>query len=745
MPRAIFGRLVVALVGALGIAPGMASGASWTVLPSPNRLVAQGVLSGVSCAVPSSCLAVGHSANDRGISVTLAESWNGTSWVSQPVPAGGSSSVLSGISCPGAAACAAVGSHRNGAGTQVTLALARAGSSWAVQPTPNPAGASASALSSVSCTSAGACTAVGISTNSGGVTVALAERWNGTRWSIETVPEPSGALGSVLSAVSCPAPTSCTAVGSYTNSGEATLSLAEHWNGTSWAPQSTADPTDAGGDDLSGVSCTASTACTAVGEADGSNGQLVLAERWNGTSWVIQPTPDPAGAQGSQLLAVSCSSATACTAVGSDRDSGFTGHTLAERWNGTAWTLQTTPDPAGAPRVLAAVACASTSACTAAGSFGEAITSTLAEHWNGASWAIQPTPNPTGEFNNLLSGISCSASTACTAVGQYTTSASATQTLAERWDGASWALQSTATPAGAIGSQLLGVSCPAAAACSAVGFWQRSDRTSPALVEQWNGTRWAIEPTPAASGESTRVLTAVSCSAPAACTAVGYQFGSGDPVAPLAERWNGTSWTVQPISGPPGGTHSTLSAVSCSGPDACTAVGAYDKFSTVSATLAERWDGTAWAVQSTPNPANGTQPALSGVSCPAPAACTAVGYDYDASAALVALALGWNGATWTIQPVPTPSGSANDELLGVSCTAASSCTSVGSGSDSAGTGGTLAVGLTGTSWTVQPTPNPAGAHGSSLAGISCTSAAVCVASGGYAGDGTTATLAERYG
>jgi hypothetical protein len=38
-----------------------------------------------------------------------------------------------------------------------------------------------------------------------------------------------------------------------------------------------------------------------------------------------------------------------------------------------------------------------------------------------------------------------------------------------RWNGSSWALQSTpSTPGGA--SELFGVSCPSATACTAVGF-----------------------------------------------------------------------------------------------------------------------------------------------------------------------------------------------------------------------------------------------------------------------------------
>ncbi len=43
------------------------------------------------------------------------------------------------------------------------------------------------------------------------------------------------------------------------------------------------------------------------------------------------------------------------------------------------------------------------------------------------------------------------------------------------------------------------------------------------------------------------------------------------------------------------------------------------------ATLAEGWDGVAWAVQSTPNPSGAAQPTLAGVSCPSATDCMAAG------------------------------------------------------------------------------------------------------------------------
>jgi len=68
---------------------------------------------------------------------------------------------------------------------------------------------------------------------------------------------------------------------------------------------------------LSGVSCTWATAGITVGSyVNGAGQQVTLAERWNGTSWTIQPTRNPGGGPERSLNGVSCTSAMACTAAG---------------------------------------------------------------------------------------------------------------------------------------------------------------------------------------------------------------------------------------------------------------------------------------------------------------------------------------------------------------------------------------------------------------------------------------------
>src|SRR6478609_3158058 len=160
-------------------------------------------------------------------------------------------------------------------------------------------------------------------------------------------PPQGTALQSELYGASCTTASACTAVGDYVTNTGASKTLAERWNGTAWTLQSTPNPS--GASYLNGVSCTSASACTAVGwYVTSTNATLTLAENWNGTTWTVQSTPNPSGAAHSFLQDVACTSASACTATGYYGSSAGVDQALAESWNGTTWTLQSTPTPSGA-------------------------------------------------------------------------------------------------------------------------------------------------------------------------------------------------------------------------------------------------------------------------------------------------------------------------------------------------------------------------------------------------------------
>jgi hypothetical protein len=160
---------------------------------------------------------------------------------------------------------------------------------------------------------------------------AFAAIWNGSSWKLQTVPSPTGAVATVLDGVSCPAAGACEATG-LQESSSGSGPLAEVWNGTAWAAQATPLPAGSVAGSLAGVSCTSAGACTAAGYYyNASETELSLAEVWNGTSWTFQSTPSPGPADGPSFTGVSCGAPGACTAVGSALDRGESVNaTLAE-------------------------------------------------------------------------------------------------------------------------------------------------------------------------------------------------------------------------------------------------------------------------------------------------------------------------------------------------------------------------------------------------------------------------------
>ena len=365
--------LVIAAALGLALIPSAASASTgWviqpTVDPGGTGALAFNVLEAVSCSSATSCTAVGTYFDDNStMSATLAEYWNGTSWQAQPTPTPATIPdylnyvELRGVKCVSENACMAVGQYITPAGVRQTLAEYWNGCAWSIVPTVNPTGASASQMNAVACTATVNCIAVGYYQNSSGTNLPLAERWNGTSWTLQPIPATSGGR---LRGVSCTSASACTAVGFV-----GTNALADRWNGSSWKAQTVPKPTGAKEIQLNDIKCTSGTICTAVGFSSPGTGENTLAERWNGTSWKVQSTPEPSGGPGSYTLTgVSCTSASACTAIGDYGNTLVLENTLAEVWNGTAWKVQSTPNAEiGGFNELLGVSCATGSTCTAVG------------------------------------------------------------------------------------------------------------------------------------------------------------------------------------------------------------------------------------------------------------------------------------------------------------------------------------------------------------------------------------------
>ncbi len=363
-------------------------------------------------------------------------------------------------------------------------------------------------FTSVSCVSQTACTGVGnLSGGEPHAQVMLAERWNGNRWRADRIPSPSKI--SELNGVSCPSKRTCIAVGLYVRAyntlhggyfgSGSVLTAAERWNGRSWSIQHPVNPggnsvNGSGASTLNAVSCASATSCTAVGYYyfGPTSGTETLAEHWNGHRWSVQKTPASIGLDPS-LSAVSCPSMTSCMAVGSTEKKA-----VAERWNGTKWSRVRLPEPAHSTEAaLTAVDCVSRSVCVAVGDFttdrvvpGAFVNVTgMAERWDGKTWTDQRIralhrPGRAGALSGYgLSGVSCASAHICMAVGKTT----AVQLKGRRWR---WA-------AAGISGGLSGVSCPSKQTClGAGGVDVVGGGPTGTLAERWNGKHWTRQRTP---------------------------------------------------------------------------------------------------------------------------------------------------------------------------------------------------------------------------------------------------------
>jgi hypothetical protein len=465
--------------------------------------------------------------------------------------------------------------------------------------------------------------------------------------------------------------------------------------------------------------------------------------------WVIQSTPGPTESEASVLAGTSCTSPSACTSVGfSDEPLGF--RPLAERWNGTTWSIQPTPSPKNAGfSELTGVACVSSSACTAVGSSGYPRV-TLVEQWKGGEWSIQTTPSPKAEFSEL-DAISCSSASACTAVG---ISGYPIKMLAERWNGTEWSIQSTPSLGSGIEGELSSVSCASSTACTAVGRTIVSAGISRALALSWNGTEWTNREVPNPTGAQTSYLSSVSCTASTSCTAVGgYEEAGSQNSKTLAEYWNGTKWAIQSTPNPTGAHDgSNLLGVWCSSSRICTAVGSYTTtepgaMPTNTVTLAEMWNGVEWTIDTSLNQTNGPTGglnSLTSVSCALPEACAAVGH-YQTDTSAEGMLTESVTPEWTIRSTPDPSGAKASHMIGLSCVSFGACTAVGYSVNGASEAAMLAEGWNGVEWKEQTLPTASGAKESVVEGVSCTSSSACMVVGGFLNSSSVSVpLAERW-
>jgi hypothetical protein len=287
-------------------------------------------LTGVSCISAKSCFAVGAAETDSTDSIWRL---SGGKWRGVDVKPFGVSGVgiegpadvvdAHGVSCV-AAGCMTVGSASDDTAT-APVATWWNGRSWKkLAPISTGFPVTPESFSAVSCVSKHACIAVGYGLD-GSKAVGISETWNGSRWSLVSMPTPvSDAENVEPESVACVGASNCWAVGFYfTETAMEFIAYAEHWNGKRWTvgvlPRTSFSANASAESALADVSCPTAKNCTAVGGVAGSLNTIqppqALVEHWNGKHWSIELHKAVKGATGASLQGVACTRES-CVAVG---------------------------------------------------------------------------------------------------------------------------------------------------------------------------------------------------------------------------------------------------------------------------------------------------------------------------------------------------------------------------------------------------------------------------------------------
>jgi hypothetical protein len=332
-------------------------------------------------------------------------------------------------------------------------------------------------------------------------------------------------------------------------------SLILHWNGVAWSKVASPDP-GAGFDELTGVTAVSADDAWAVGYGCNTadcNVFTTVILHWNGTKWATVPSPDPSTVL-NQLFGVTAVSADDVWAVGSDVPDAATllSSTLVLHWNGTTWSRVSSPTVSDASTTLYGVNADSATNAWAVGN--ECVypacpdpgitTDAVILHWNGTRWSIVSSPSP-GGANNVLFGVSAVTPDNAWAVGDTTnTFPGDTHALVEHWNGTKWS-QAKAPNPGSSFNDLQAVS-----AASAKDVWAAGQQLGAALpyttlTERWDGTAWSAVPSPngttSTSGLNVNFLSGIAAISPADAIAVGWVQTSTYHV--LILQWNGKTWS----------------------------------------------------------------------------------------------------------------------------------------------------------------------------------------------------------
>lgn len=329
--------------------------------------------------------------------------------------------------------------------------------------------------------------------------------------------------------------------------------------------------------------------------------------------------------------------------------------------------------------------------------------------------------------SSWLSAITCPSTAVCMAVGTGATG----NAIVERTTnaGENWVIDTQ----GVTGLGLNAISCAGVVLCVAVGGEMRGTNLSASntvLVSNDGGATWNSFAVPSVNG----YLTSVSCSDARHCLATAA-LGAGGTSTVLMTNDGGLGWANLVWSAPSLPANavaligSQLNAITCTSTNDCLAVGQATYSTTLSPPIETQ------GVVSTTNDGGQTWQsqlisanAITGISCPVPQDCVAVGQN-SGYQSVDQITTTDGGSTWTVSPLVSGSQIARGHaphLNAISCSDTLHCVAAGvvSNGDEYQTP-VVATSDGGATWSNQ-TANPLGAN---LQAVACATSLTCWAVG----------------
>lgn len=264
--------------------------------------------------------------------------------------------------------------------------------------------------------------------------------------------------------------------------------------------------------------------------------------------WRVVPSPN-SGTKNNSLRGLVTIGANDIWAVGMASGANDSSHTLIEHWDGETWSIVPSPSANTGSSILLDISAIDASDIWAVGYVYENFEfRALLEHWDGSAWSMV---TPALDLNNVtLRGVAAIASDNVWAVGGQTSGSNTpNHPLVLHWDGTEWIKVQVLDPSPY--GYLNGIVALGADNIWAVGAY--TDDAPPAvgntLVMHYDGLAWNQVPSPNKyPGQHDNGLLSVAASTDANVWAVGFHriIHPGPIMFELIEQWDGTEWALGP-------------------------------------------------------------------------------------------------------------------------------------------------------------------------------------------------------